>query len=229
MEKFPNNFLQNAEQKENKIEKPRVKEGVNFVFEKYPELANIGTMEQYSEYLDNVFPDSKVKDIVYHGARNKFKKFDIDKGWYGGRNFGKGIYTTPKKNWAKEYAEDKDDYIFPLVLNVKNPVITCNHYKDFHGAYFHIQRDEKITKYISNDSIINYEYLNRDLLKKVNDWLIEYIGEKDDKGFPVYQKNIRTNPEIREILVPETEQAYFLGFDQDIENFKKFVADRNKA
>ena len=35
----------------------------------------IGTKEQYSSYLDTIFPDSKVKDIVYHGSYTKIDKF----------------------------------------------------------------------------------------------------------------------------------------------------------
>ncbi len=42
-----------------------LKPGVQEVFNLNPELASIGTAEQYSQYLDTIFPDSKVKDIVY--------------------------------------------------------------------------------------------------------------------------------------------------------------------
>jgi len=60
-----------------------IKPGVEFVFEQTPELSSIGTQEQYSQYLDTVFPDSKVKDIVYHGTVGtwfKKEKFALDKG-----------------------------------------------------------------------------------------------------------------------------------------------------
>ena len=53
-----------------------VKEGVDFVFEQNPELVNIGTKEQYSQYLDTIFPDSKVKDIVYHKTPFSFERFE---------------------------------------------------------------------------------------------------------------------------------------------------------
>ena len=33
----------------------------------------------YSQYLDQIFPDSKVKDIVYHGTNLNFDKFDKDR------------------------------------------------------------------------------------------------------------------------------------------------------
>jgi hypothetical protein len=52
-----------------------VKDGVDSLFKEYPELADIGTQEQYSQYLDTIFPNSKVKDIVYHVSPNKFTKF----------------------------------------------------------------------------------------------------------------------------------------------------------
>ena len=71
----------------------QVKEGVSEIFESSPELASIGTPQQYSQYLDSIFPDSKVKDIVYHGTEDNFDKFDIKffgKNDYG--DLGKGFY-----------------------------------------------------------------------------------------------------------------------------------------
>ena len=109
------------------------------------------------------------------------------------------------------------------MLDIKKPFITCNHYKDWHNAFLSFSKAEKFTDYIDNDSVLNYEYLDRDLLKKFNDYMIEYIGEKDEKGFPVYQKNIRTHPQIREAIVPETNQTHILGSQGDIEKFKEFV------
>jgi effector-binding domain-containing protein len=53
-----------------------IKPGVTELFESNLELANIGTQQQYSAYLETIFPDSKVKDIVYHGTNLNFDKFD---------------------------------------------------------------------------------------------------------------------------------------------------------
>lgn len=44
---------------------------IDGVFKDSPELANIGTKAQYMQYLSTIFPDSKVKDIVYHGTNDK--------------------------------------------------------------------------------------------------------------------------------------------------------------
>ena len=59
----------------NNIEKPKIKEGVSFIFEENPEFIQIGTKEQYSEYLDTIFPHSKIKDIVWHGSDKKITRF----------------------------------------------------------------------------------------------------------------------------------------------------------
>lgn len=52
-----------------------VKPGVQEVFNQNPELASIGTPEQYSAYLDSIFPDSKVKDVVYRGGNKDDNDF----------------------------------------------------------------------------------------------------------------------------------------------------------
>ncbi len=51
-----------------------IKPGVQELFKQNSELSKIGTPQQYSKYLDTIFPDSKVKDIVYHGTDAKFQK-----------------------------------------------------------------------------------------------------------------------------------------------------------
>lgn len=98
-------------QKENKIEKPQVKEGVNFAFEQNPELANIGTMEQYSEYLDTIFTDSKVRDIVFHRAAEKFDVFDKSK---TKKTNGDRFYFSPIN--TGRYGQ----HVIQAILNIKN-------------------------------------------------------------------------------------------------------------
>jgi len=83
-----------------------VTEGVSEVFESNPELAEIGTEEQYNAYLDTVFPDSKVKDIVYHGTDIEFEEFLENELLYFGT-----------KKIAKGYGK----ILKPVLLNIQNP------------------------------------------------------------------------------------------------------------
>ncbi|QQG53017.1 MAG: hypothetical protein HY931_02170 [Candidatus Falkowbacteria bacterium] len=111
MEKFPFSFPQNTDLKENKIEKPQIKEGVDFAFEQIPELADIGTKEQYSKYLDTVFPESKIKDIVYHRTVEKFDVFDKSK---TKEINGYRFYFSPIN--TGRYGQ----YVMQAVLNINN-------------------------------------------------------------------------------------------------------------
>ncbi len=103
--------------------KKSYKKGVDFVFEQNPELTNIGTKEQYSKYLKTIFPESKVKDIVYHGTPKSFEKFDKSK-------LGKSSHRDSiKKVEGFFFIEDKSEIkqrgygkiISPVLLNLKNP------------------------------------------------------------------------------------------------------------
>ena len=50
------------------------------VFNNNPELSKVGDVFSYAIYLDTIFPDSKVKDIVYHGTKGeKFNVVDFTK------------------------------------------------------------------------------------------------------------------------------------------------------
>ncbi len=84
-------------------------------------------LQLYSQYLDSVFPDSKVKDIVYHGADEKISFFDFTK--KKNKN-EKGLFFFGKKRSAQlwrdaSFEEDntsKGDLI-QAIINLKNPRI----------------------------------------------------------------------------------------------------------
>lgn len=90
-----------------------VKEGVSQLFDSNPDLASIGTAEQYSAYLDTIFPDSKVKDIVYHGkvSDNPLSKSKPD------AQYGSAYYFTSKKKNTKEFGNN----VFSAIVNTRNP------------------------------------------------------------------------------------------------------------
>ena len=88
---------------------PYIKPGVQELFEINPELASVGTPEQYSAYLDSIFPESKVKDVVYHDTDVKFDKFQSRR----------GIYF----NVTKEFGFSGALYKIAAIINLKNPAI----------------------------------------------------------------------------------------------------------
>jgi hypothetical protein len=73
-------------------------------------------LQLYSQYLDSIFPDSKVKDIVYHGSDKMFNKFlkefaRVDRPYFY-------FSFAEEANMYKEAR--KGSYIYPVILNVKN-------------------------------------------------------------------------------------------------------------
>jgi len=184
-----------------------VKEGVQELFNSNTELANIGTLQEYSQYLNTIFPDSKVKDIVYHGSNNKnITKFlkPNSEGWVTSDyvlDTTSGIFFTQDIKTAKSYAKPfKDGTIYNAVLNVKNPYnqpdfpyLNKIKYQEF-GS--HARPNEKAYKIRNLDASI--------------------LTLKDP------EKNIY----FKEIGVFEPEQIHILGNKQDIEGFKNFVDNK---
>lgn len=198
--------------KENNLEKPKIKEGVDFVFEKNPEFMQIGTKEQYSEYLDTIFPNSKVKNILYHGGIDGILKFvnpfEHENNIHSTLQFNKkryGIYFSSDFKESQAYADtykniNKDSRVYPVILDMENP----HKGKDiiFYGAAVL----KNIAKFI-NKKYKNFQDLTEsDYLSLKNEGIdgIEWIGKK-------------------QYIVFDNNQIYKLGFKQDLENFKKFV------
>ena len=145
----------------NNIEKTKIKEGVSFIFEENQELAQVGTREQYSEYLDTIFPDSKIKDIVWHGTTNKQEVLNNnldEKRKSKEYNYSHGaIFATSSIEDAKTAGTGKGKYdIVPLIINIKN---------------LGISREGKINKEnIDNLPFNSEEEINKIIEKSKENW-----------------------------------------------------------
>lgn len=116
-----NPSLQQAEPR-SEIEKPGspLWEEIGFVFRQTPELAHIGTKEQYLEYLKTIFPDSLIRYPVFHETKgswfktesfSKEKMGETDEGYYG-----KGFYFSSQPGLGAY-----GDHLFLSMLDVRNP------------------------------------------------------------------------------------------------------------
>lgn len=208
-----NEILDMFDGKKNSIENEKeIKKGVDFVFEQNPELEKIGTKEQYSEYLDTIFPESNVKDVVYHGTINNFDEFNLD---YFNSNSGSrdrkdpAFYFTSKNIVAKDFLFNKNGKILSLLLNIKNPEIIEGKHKNLigkRGMTALIDIPSFINK--GKDGIIINDVLDIDTkagLKRV----IDGVGNEE------YYSDI--------YATFENNQSFILGSKQDLENFKKFT------
>jgi hypothetical protein len=153
-------------------------------------------LQLYSQYLDSVFPDSQVKDIVYHGSKTK-KPTDIFVETFIGSNnkllgAGKGFYFTKDANYSKVYGETTSS-----IIDIKNPT-------DFNSSeYDTVQELEAAVKGLSNkgDGVID---------------------SRENFYYPKGEEKVKlsTSPDY---IVFKPNQIHILGNKQDIEGFKKFV------
>ncbi len=185
-----------------------VKPGVSEVFEANPELTSIGTPAQYSQYLESIFPDSQVKDIVYHGTTAEFDKFDKSFIKRDGVNsFGDKFYFLPKNMLHMIFKSQK---IMPVILNMES-------YTD----YF-----EQGT-YETTDNIRRFEESELEELAVNEPEQIHILGSKQDiEGFKtfvnsssidVYKNSLRD--EENSLSLP-TEQDLGLNTDLSQDDFK---------
>ena len=188
------------------------KDAISALFSKSPELKNIGSESQYSTYLESIFPDSKINNVVYHNSdtRNstdKFNKssdgifFTIDKEYYGGR-----------KN--KTFA----------IVNTKNSAKS--------GVSITKWNDSKINQYkkLGFDSATARQV--EDPLGNITEMVVGPDSFKIEKPNATKQESDR-NKEIYdsekvvkdnyEIVVFDPNQIHVLSSKSDIEGFEKFV------
>ena len=180
----------------------QVKEGVDFVFEQNPELASIGTQEQYSQYLSTIFKTSKVKDIVYHGTDSKFDTFSDE--FLGKKDpgyKGKGFYF-----WHGKKALEGARHVAFAYLNRE---ITS---KDIKAALINLKNPKEI---------VSGDYSNTGKILEGFDGAIE---------IPYSSEKIKSRKEdTSEVMVKSASQIHILGSRQDIEGFKNFVKGESSS
>jgi len=178
-----------------------LKEKINKLFKENPSLSKIGSVEQYSNYLNTIFPNSKVKDILYHGTPDgRFESFDISFAGKATVNVTKGIYLTDSKKTADFYAEGHIDF-----------------------SEFESREEYEEVKTAKTFSMI----INAENLKFVNDPQAQQkqgnaILRTEEKLSDIgYVSNI---PDLaHQYIVFDPEQIHILGENKDIEQFKNYV------
>ena len=214
-EQFPNS--------ENKPERPSIKEGVDFVFEQHPELSSIGTKEQYSNYLETIFPESLLENIVYHGG--EMKESPISEMSF----FAESAETSKTFLKTMESAGTVEGYF----LNMKNPKI--------YDSFWHYSGDEKnsfvghenlLLNYFSQTHPETYSKIPEDqktqFIRNIHKNIIEQHGYdsiivEKDFWLEADEDGNGGSPEEKQYIVFEQGQFHQLGSELDMQKFKEFV------
>lgn len=222
------------------------------VYKSNPELSKIGSASEYQEYINTIFPDSQVKDIVYHGTDGVFDKFDKS---FTGKNTGKideGFVFSKIINYSKTYGKN----IIAAILNIKNPYIGLfdrkKEFDDVDGYITPFKSTIIGRELTTSHSVTNFIVKDYDSVDKI----ITIKGKKNNKLYKVKGDNVfnlknitgnsvdyLVNPDKTKVtslkpsdinqvngeyVVFEPEQIHILGSKQDIEGFKTFKA-KNKT
>jgi hypothetical protein len=100
-------LISNITQVPTQLEGNTILNTIEDVYNSKPEYAAIGTLEQYKNYINSIFPNSTVKDIVYHGTYENFEEFQKEK-----RGSATGLGTLIDKKRGLELNIDSANAFF---------------------------------------------------------------------------------------------------------------------
>lgn len=197
------------------IEETQSASKIKDVYTSNTELSKIGTIKDYSNYVQSIFPDSKVKNVVYHSSNIDFDVFDKNKissrkegapegGDVGA--FGRGIYFTPNLDYSKTYGKN----LKSVVLDIKNPKIILN--------------NEANDKLYQNKSIKDLWGDYDSVIYKVTDWeAVSKSGVHSSiEEFNSIGLGKNNKPEVVDIAVDDINKIHILGSNQDVQDFQKW-------
>jgi|GEM_PF-1514944 len=196
----------------------------------------------YKKYLETIFPESKEKDIVYHGtaSREKIEDFNFSKS-----NFANAVFFTKDYNFAKSFAFEegiRDGLVQEQILNIRTTFDFSNEshieelrpiikelvqegYKSentgitFRNNLESINIGEKEVQNPSVDDFVDH-YIWR---LKNGSWRIVETDRIIDHISKKYDSILVAEKGIQNIAVFSTEQIHVLGSKSDIEKFKEFT------
>lgn len=189
---IPNENLPSAEEVEEKS-----KEGLDKVFELNPELAEIGSMDDYAMYLTTIFPESQFDDILFSSSKE-----DV----YGSN------YLTPDLEYSKKYGPINKAF----VVNLENP---------YQAKEFGINRSTIAILKKENpdaDGFIGWEGNNVRMDEIAYYQSLGYSREGAIKEISRVPRSSGT----RTVYVNNSSQKYELGSKQDQQGFKNYIAQQ---
>lgn len=201
----------------------KIKKGVDFVFEQRPELKKVGTKEQYLMYINTIFPESKIKDILYHGS----SKNDIDGFVPGKLDIGVHFGTLEA---AKYRGEKSESYkIYPVLVNALKTrevpdLLMFNQQNVFDYLLTEGIVKEEERKYM--DNLFNKKPSNN-YRDNGGDAMFEYLQNKMEADSLKYTNKVEDQGNVSYIIF-EPNNIHVLGSNKDLEEFKKFTEAENK-
>jgi hypothetical protein len=166
-------------------------------------------LQLYSQYLDTIFPDSKVKDIVYHGSNTKFDGFLEDNLNYFG---------------TQDIANGYGKNLYPAVIEINKP-----YYEDSGNLSNQSYEDlyDKLDESGSDGFISNGNKEDNKIFVPKSEEQIHRLGSKQDiEGFKEFvggktnveaQVETQENNEEQTDLIPQIEELNNFQLYEDLD------------
>lgn len=195
--------------------------GIITAYNRNPAIKDIGSLQMYQEYLNTVFPNSKLAGVQWHMGPKNLEMLKPSDGSVSNTNpFARGIYTSPEKSYPEAIrkfttmrlekpsilttmrrnvfggwnkANEKYTDVYPVLVNTENPMHT-------RGIWTFGIGDTKASNIFSQyDGIIN--------------------------SGPRWYQNANSMPET---IVPNSNQVLILGSQSDKNQFAGFANKLNR-
>jgi hypothetical protein len=189
------------------------------IFNQNPELSKIGDVFSYALYLDTIFPQSVVKDIVYHG---------VVKGRDAYNNIlEKGFDFKTSRNWdsknSKLKENDNTGMFFSDYSTGQSYGLELTYKINEKGEYEDVGYNNVIPV------ILNIEYLDNSKETSSGTAASFYKENKDRKNIGMFGPEGGSEGVHDNYVVFEPEQIHILGSKQDIEGFKSWIDEFNRS
>jgi hypothetical protein len=181
----------------------------------------VASDSKVQEFLNSIYPDSKVKEVLFHGTDTKFDKFDKSKTTKKGtKSKTKAIHTSIDFQLAMDYSATNQGYfsasdmykkvgdeienlmvVLPVVVNVKNIL------------------DSKNLSYNQSKSL---EYFDKEQLKLY----LEYDEKRSNINVNEYDGFLLNN---NEIIVENENQVTILNSPETIQKFQQFISTQSNS
>jgi hypothetical protein len=208
-----------------KTETVKVDPAIEQVFRLNPELSNIGSIETYKEYLQEVFPQSVFKEIAWHNSDAEFKDegFKPVKPNFDTLNSIEGVYNfSTNQEFVKQFGKNS----YAVVLDIQNP------YEDSTSGEYADDMDGPLSQalYVTGikapDNVFAPPF---DPNYSGCDAVINTIsGEGYIAQHPVSGNEIGL-PAQKIITVFDNRRIHILGSKMDEERFRVFAGEKNKS
>ena len=195
---------------------PEKNKSIERVYSENKAISDIGTMEQYSDYLKTIFPESKIKDVLYRLTDNNLESFTPSKET-------RGIYASADINEVQQYKGRRtagQSKIYPILMDIKNPIEYQKKYSS--SSTVHTNLDDAIKK--GNDSLTvtgRDGEINEEVAVVSPDQVHILGSKKDISGFNEYVNGKNEKTKIEKVDTPDWQklvsksdlEAYSRGYN----------------